>query len=538
VKNIFVTSALPYANGDLHLGHILEFIQTDIWVRYNKLNGNNCIYISGIDAHGTPIMLKSESQKVIPERLINTYFLSHIYDLKKFNISFDNFYTTHSYENEILSRKIFKKLVEKKHIFIKNIYQLYDTEKKMFLPDRYVKGICPRCHTNDQYGDVCEKCCYRYDAIDLINPKSVISMVEPIKKESKHYFFDLSAFTLFLKSWCFTSLSQKQIINKLNDWFKVGLQDWDISRDYPYFGFKIPCEYNKFFYVWLDAPVGYCSSFLNYYVYNNKLFYNYFFKKNVYELYHFIGKDIMYFHTLFWPAILKGSNFSVPKDIFTHGFLTINGKKMSKSDATFVTAKQFSNKIDPEYFRFYLASKLTNTVVDIDFNFSDFVNKINSDLLGKFINIFSRCSKIIINHYDSMLSSKLTDKSLFYEYTGLFDKISLLYEERKYSEIIFYVMKYADKINLYIDREKPWFLLKNDKTFLRAQEVCTTAINLFLILLSYLKPIIPGLYNKIEHNIAFKNISWSKFRYPILKIKISEYSHIINRININEFKFL
>lgn len=538
MKNVFVTSALPYANGDLHLGHMLEFVQADIWVRYHNLIGNSCIFISGVDAHGTPIMLRSNMNNILPEHLINKYFLSHKKDLDSFNISYDNFYTTHSYENEILSRKFFKKLVEKNCIFIKDINQLYDLEKKLFLPDRYVIGTCPKCYSLEQYGDVCEKCCYRYDAIDLINPISVLSKATPVKKHSKHYFFNLCKFSSFLKLWCFESLSQKQIINKLDDWFNHGLKDWDISRDDPYFGFKIPCEYNKFFYVWMDAPIGYLSSFLNFSVCGSKHFRNFFYKTKSYELYHFIGKDIMYFHALFWPAVLKGLNYNIPKDIFVHGFLTINGKKMSKSAGTFITARQFLNEFNTEYFRFYLASKLSNNVVDIDFNFEDFVSKINSDLIGKFFNIFSRCSKILVDKYNSTLSDTLSDNVLFHDYFQLFDKIILLYEERKYSDVIFYVMKYTDGINLYIDREKPWHLLKHSETSLRAQEVCTTGINLFLILLSYLSPVMPSLSGKIETILSIKLSMFLKSKQPLLRRKIKCYSHLVSRINLDNLKSL
>lgn len=538
MKNIFVTSALPYANGDLHLGHMLEFIQTDIWVRYNKLVGNNCIFVSGIDAHGTPIMLKSAINNISPECLVNKYFLSYKKDLMDFNVSCDNFYTTHSYENEILSRKFFKKLVEQKYIFIKDIYQFYDLEKKIFLPDRYVIGICPKCFSLNQYGDVCEKCCYRYDAVDLIDPISVLSNIQPIKKKTRHYFFDLLKFSLFLKSWCLNSLSQKQVINKLNEWFSQGLKQWDISRDYPYFGFKIPCDYNKYFYVWMDAPIGYLSSFLNFSVLKTGYFRDFFFKDKFYDLYHFIGKDIIYFHTLFWPSVLKGISYYLPKDVFVHGFLTINGKKMSKSIGTFITARQFLNELSSEYFRFYLATKLNNSVVDIDFNLEDFVNKVNSDLIGKFFNIFSRSAKIIINYYNSTLSSNLSDTALFYNYIKLYNEIVLLYDKRKYSDVVFYVMKYADVINAYIDREKPWYLLKNDKTYLRAQEVCTTAINLFLILLCYIKPIIPHLSSKINNIFDFEIFDLLKFNKPFLNKKIRFYTNVVTRININNLTFM
>lgn len=525
-KKIFITSALPYANGDLHIGHMLEFIQTDIWVRYNKLVGNHCIYISGIDSHGTPIMLKSNSEKVSFEKLINNYFLLHKFELDKFSISVNNYYTTHSYENELLSKKIYRRLCEKKLIFKKNINQLYDIKFDMFLPDRYVIGKCPECNAENQYGDVCEKCNFKYDAVDLLNPISILSRDVPVKKSSWHYFFDLKTFSSFLKSNVLLNISQKSISNKLMEWLDSGLKAWDISRDYPYFGFKIPGEYKKFFYVWLDAPIGYLSFFLNFLLKDNLIYFNTFSEIKKFDMYHFIGKDIIYFHALFWPALLSGSNFNLFKDIFVHGFLTVNSLKMSKSGNTFIKSKDVLSNIDSDCLRFYFASKLNSNVIDIDFNFGDFVNKINSDLIGKFFNIISRCYKIISSSYNSFLSLSLDNPNLFDEYIDIKRFILKFYETRDYSKVIFYIMKYTDKINLYLDDEKPWILIKSNKTYEKGHNVCTTAINLFFILLSILSPIIPNFFSHIEAALLL-NLSY--FEKPILGIELGKYSHILNR---------
>lgn len=525
-EKIMVTSALPYANGDLHIGHILEFVQADIWTRYNKEIGKECTYISGIDSHGTPIMLKSASENVSFEKLINNYFLLHKAELKKFSISLDNYYTTHSYENELFSKKVYRKLYEKGFILEKTINQFYDVYYNMFLPDRYVIGSCPKCKVDNQYGDVCEKCNNKYDAIDLLNPISILSKSKPIKKDSIHYFFNLKNFNNFLLKWCSCNISQKSVVNKLMEWLDIGLKEWDISRDYPYFGFKIPGEYKRFFYVWLDAPIGYISFLLNFLLKKNLIYLNCFreeVKKN--KMYHFIGKDIIYFHALFWPAVINGSDLFLFADLFVHGFVTVNNLKMSKSGNTFINAKDILSKVDADCLRFYIASKLNDNVVDIDFNFSDFSNKVNSDLVGKFLNVFSRCSKIIIKNYNSFLSSDL-DIFLFDEYLALRNLLLDFYKNREYNKVVYYVMKYTDKINLYLDNEKPWILVKSKKTYDRGHSVCTTAINLFFILLSFLKPIMPNLFDCISNSL---NINLIKINSPVINIKIANCDHIIKR---------
>lgn len=527
---IFVTSALPYANGDLHIGHLLEFVQTDIWVRYNRQIGNKCLYISGIDSHGTPIMLKSYSEKISFESLINKYFLSHKFDLQNFLISIDNYYTTHSYENELFSKRIFRKLFERGYIFTKHIDQLYDVVYDMFLPDRYVIGSCPNCSFSDQHGDVCEKCSFRYDAKDLVNPISVLSNCKPIKKQSLHFFFDLKKFQYFLLNLNFSAKFQKSVVNKLKEWLNSDLKEWDISRDNPYFGFKFPGEYSKYFYVWLDAPIGYMSIILNYFLKNGLMYSSEFVKLKNFVFYHFIGKDIMYFHALFWPSILHGINFNPSYNLHVHGFLTIDGLKMSKSKNLTVAAKSFVSKFNSDCLRFYFASKLTSNIVDIDFSFEDFSRKVNSDLIGKFLNIISRCSKIIIDNYNSALSFSIDDTCLFNEYLNVKNILAPFYKSYNYSRVIFYIIRYAEKINSYLDKEKPWILVKSKKTFEKAHIICTTAINLFLLLLLNFEPILPDLCNKIKWSLGFNDLSLDIFINPILGVKILSYNHFITKI--------
>ena len=530
-RYILVTSALPYANGHLHLGHILEFIQADIWVRYHKLIGNNCIYISGIDAHGTPIMLKSREKNIDPQDLVDYYYNSHKNDIKCFFIDIDNYYTTHSIENIDLLISIFNKLVNSGFIYKKDILQFYDSINNFFLPDRYVRGTCPKCNYPDQYGDVCENCCSKYDSIELINPISVLSNIKPDIKSSKHYFFNLKYFEPFLKDWCKKNISQLEVFNKLNEWFLSGLNDWDISRDAPYFGIKIPDENDKYFYVWLDAPIGYIASFKNY-CKNNNINFDFFWDKNSNsELYHFIGKDIIYFHGLFWPAILSGSEIRLPNDIFVHGFLVINNKKMSKSNGTFITAKKYLDHFDHEFLRYYYASKLNNSITDLDFNLDEFMYKINSDFIGKFLNILSRSLNIINNYFNSFLFSSINDIYMFNHFLSFKDDIKFFYEKRLYNKVIICVMKLADEINIYIDKNKPWLLLNNDCDREKVHEICTYSINLFIILTCYLKPILPNFSCEVEKmlNLNIDNIDF--INTPFLSKKVNLFKHLKSRIN-------
>lgn len=535
-RYILVTSALPYANGNLHLGHMLEFIQCDIWVRYHKLVGNDCIYISGIDAHGTPIMLNAISNNISPFKLANMYRLSHISDLDSFLIDIDSYYTTHSKENFDLLCDVFKNLYSKSYIYLKTISQYYDKSANMFLPDRYIKGKCPRCKSENQYGDFCIECDLKYDPSDLIDPISVVTGSIPIIKESDHYFFSLDKFNLFLYNWCRNNITQKQILNKSNEWFLSGLKNWDITRDYPYFGIKIPNETNKYFYVWLDAPLGYISITKKLFSLIKKNFSDYWISNKI-ELYHFIGKDIIYFHTLFWPAILKAYGYRLPNDIFAHGFLTINGNKMSKSFGNFITAKDFLNCCNPEYLRYYYASKFNDNINDMDLNLLDFVNKINSDLIGKFINIFSRSFKLLKKH-SNVLSDNIYDMALFNKFVNYENYIKILYEKRMYSRIISKIIFLSNEINAYIDEKKPW-LLKNDTLGVKEISIiCTTVINLFLVLVVNIKPILPILSKKIEEILNIESLTWKNIRHPVLGKKIGNFTNLMKRIDMSDFSNL
>lgn len=537
IRNIIVTSALPYANGDLHLGHILEFIQADIWVRYHRLLGNNCIYISGDDSHGTPIMLKSVIDNIEPEEIVKRYYSSHKQDLFDFNISLNNYYTTHSSENTHYSHIFFNELLKNGFIYTDNVDQFYDSVKGFYLPDRYVKGKCPRCMEDDQYGDVCEKCSFRYNSLDLINPVSVISGSKPILKNSKHYFFKLKLFEDFLFTWCKSNIVQVEVLNKLNEWFALGLKDWDISRDSPYFGILIPGEKDKYFYVWLDAPIGYISSFYNFCSFNKSVDFDSFWKSDSsYELHHFIGKDISYFHTLFWPALLKGSGFRLPTSVHVHGFLTINGRKMSKSDGTFITAKSYIKHFSNDLLRYYFASKLNSSINDIDFNWFDFCSKVNTDLVGKFVNILSRVLRIIDVYFDNYLCDFLINTLMFDKFMNIRNEVLPLYESKQYSKIIFLLMKYVEDLNLYIDFEKPWMLVKSTDTFVRAHNVCTLVINLFLLLVLNIKPIMPSLASDVEKILNLQPLNWYDFNFPVLSHKINSFNVLIRRIDLNVLK--
>ena len=413
IRKILVTSALPYANGPIHIGHLVEYIQTDIWVRFQKQRGHTCHYVCADDAHGTPIMLRAQQEGITPEQLIADTWTQHNADFQDFNIGFDNFYTTHSDETRDFAELIYNRLHEKQHIHIKTITQAYDPVKEMFLPDRFIKGECPKCGAADQYGDNCEVCSATYSPTDLINPVSAVSGERPIDKESEHFFFKLGEFEAMLKDWTQSGHLQEQVSNKLNEWFEVGLQDWDISRDAPYFGFEIPNAPGKFFYVWLDAPVGYMGSFKNLCDQNGLDFDEYWGKDSNTELYHFIGKDIVYFHALFWPAMLTGAGFRTPTAIFSHGFLTVNGEKMSKSRGTFIKARTYLEHLNPEYLRYYFAAKLSNRVEDIDLNFEDFSQRVNTDLVNKVVNIASRCSGFIKKRFNNELSATCSEPELF-----------------------------------------------------------------------------------------------------------------------------
>jgi methionyl-tRNA synthetase len=536
-RKILVTSALPYANSPLHLGHIIENVQTDIWVRFQKLNGHECTYVCADDAHGTPIMLKAEELNLEPEELISEIYTDHKKTLEAFNISHDNFYTTHSDENRELSELVFNRLQEKGLIENKTIKQLYDQEKGMFLADRYVKGKCPKCHKEDQYGDNCESCSATYDATELLEPYSVLSNSKPVIKESEHLFFRLSLLKESIKQWIENSSVQTQVVNKLSEWMDGDLKDWDISRDAPYFGFLIPGYEDKYFYVWLDAPIGYLASHKNFLEKNGEeeVFLDCWRPESDYEIYHFIGKDIMYFHTLFFPAMLKQSDLKTPDGVFVHGFLTLNGEKMSKSRGTFILAKTYLENLNPEYLRYYFATKLGSGVEDIDLNLEDFQQKVNSDLVGKFINIGSRSAKFINSNFDDTLSGEV-NQDLVDEFIKISEIIKNLYEKREFSKAMKEIMALADKANQFIDKMKPWILNKEDPTDKEIQYICSTALILFRILAIMLTPVVPELTKKIAKLFKEEDFIWNSIGKNILNNKINTFSPLLKRIeesNIN-----
>ena len=531
-RKLLVTSALPYANGSLHIGHLLEHIQADIWVRFQKMLGRDCIFISGEDAHGTPVMLAAQQRSISPETLVNQIADEHKRDLSAFYIDFDNFYTTHSPENEALITLIYKRMKDTGDVYNKIIQQAYDSKAQMFLPDRYVKGACPCCKTPDQYGDNCEVCGSTYSPLDLIDPKSTISGSTPIAKESDHYFFRLSNHSDFLRQWITQDHHlTEEISNKLLEWFKEGLHDLDISRDAPYFGFKIPDTENKFFYVWIDAPIGYMAIFKNLCLQRDKLnFDEYWSSPSNTELYHFIGKDIINFHAIFWPAILKSADFRTPTAIFVHGYVTVNGKKMSKSRGTYISARHYLNHLDPEYLRYYFATKLSRKTEDIDFNLKDFIQKINSDLIGKLVNIASRCSSFINKKFTNKLSANSFNPKLIQEFINKGDEIANNYETREYNRAMKNIMELADQANQMIDAEKPWLLIKNSDSIERAHDVCSLGLNLFRILMIYLKPVLPITAKKVEHFLNIPSMTWAQRPKILFDHTINTFSPLLQRI--------
>jgi len=531
-RKILVTSALPYANSPLHLGHIMESVQTDIWVRFQKINGHECTYVCADDAHGTPIMLKAEELKITPEELISEIYTDHIESLKNFYIDHANFYSTHSEENKELSELIFSRLEKKNLIESRVIKQLFDKEKNMFLSDRYVKGTCPKCKADDQYGDNCEVCSGTYDATELLKPISVLSESIPEVRDSEHLFFKLSGLKDSINTWIDNSFVQPQVINKLSEWLDGELKDWDISRDKPYFGFSIPGHENKYFYVWLDAPIGYLASHKNYLdkIGDTETFKECWKPNSEYEIYHFIGKDIMYFHTLFFPAMLKHSDFKTPDGVFVHGFLTLNGEKMSKSRGTFILAKTYLDNLDPEYLRYYFATKLGPGVDDVDLNLEDFKQRVNSDLVGKFINIGSRSAKFINKDFNNTLASQLHNPELVKEFIETASNIKILYEARDFNKAMREIMSLADKANKYVDKMQPWVLSKTNPTDEVVQQICTTSLNLFRILAIMLTPVTPELTNKIAAFFKDDAYTWNSIDEPVLEQNINQFKSLLGRI--------
>ena len=538
MRKLLVTSALPYANGSIHLGHLVEYIQTDIWVRFQKMSGNETYYICADDTHGTPIMLKAEEENISPDDLVNKVHDEHDNDFKEFNVNFDHFYSTNSPENKKLSESIYNTLKENNKISSKEIDQFYDESKAMFLPDRFIKGSCPKCEAEDQYGDSCEKCGATYSPTELKNPYSVLSGTEPIRKKTLHYFFKLSECEEFLKEWIKNETLQPEAENKLKEWFDMGLQDWDISRDAPYFGFEIPDAPGKYFYVWLDAPIGYMASFKKFAQMNNLSFDEFWSKDSTAELIHFIGKDILYFHALFWPATLNYANYRTPSKIFTHGFLTVNGEKMSKSRGTFITARSYLDHIkDPNFLRYYYATKLNSSMEDLDLNLDDFVAKNNSDLIGKFINIPSRTSGFVSKFFNFELMPLASIKSK--DALALLEKIKeskkiieTYYEAREFSKLVKVIIQLVENVNEYISKTEPWKLSKDEaqlKSNSSLHEICSVCLKSFRMISIFLSPIIPSLSEKIA--MFYGEASFNSF--ALIEgdvLKIEPYKHLLKRI--------
>ncbi len=535
-RKILVTSALPYANGEIHLGHLLEYIQTDIWVRFQKMMGNECHYVCADDAHGTPIMLKANELGITPEELIAGVSERHQADFKEFSIGFSQYHSTHSPENKEISAGIYNKLNEAGFIKTRTISQAFDPEKQMFLPDRFIRGECPKCGAKDQYGDNCEVCGATYSPTELINAKSAVSGATPITKDSEHYFFDLPQFETQLKQWTEAGHLQDEIKNKLAEWFEQGLKQWDISRDAPYFGFQIPGVENKYFYVWLDAPIGYMASFKKLCDTQGLDFDEYFNKDSKTELYHFIGKDIVYFHALFWPAMLMGADYRTPTAIFAHGFLTVNGQKMSKSRGTFIQARAYLESLNPECLRYYYAYKLSAKIDDIDLNLQDFKQRVNSDLVGKVVNIASRSSGFVVKKFNKTLSAYAIEGDLYNEFVAKGDDIAKLYEARNYNQAMREIMKLADKANQYIDEHKPWQLVKEEGKEAQVHDVTSLAINLFRVLMTYLKPVLPEMAKQAEDFLNIDVLNWNDIKHPLTKHQINKFKPLMSRIEDDQIE--
>lgn len=532
-RKILITSALPYANGPIHLGHMLEYIQTDIWSRFQKARGHQCYYVCADDAHGTPIMLKAQQLGITPEQMIAQTSQEHQADFADFLIGFDNYHSTHSEENKQFASEIYTKLDQGGYIKRKTISQLFDPEKQMFLPDRFVKGDCPKCGALDQNGDSCDSCGATYSPTELKNPRSVVSGATPVLKDSEHYFFDLPAFEHMLKDWTRSGSLQDEMANKLQEWFTEGLQQWDISRDAPYFGFEIPGAPGKFFYVWLDAPIGYLASFKNYCDKTGVNFDQFWQKDSDAEIYHFIGKDIIYFHSLFWPAMLDGAGYRKPTSVYAHGFVTVNGAKMSKSRGTFIKARTYLEHLNPEYLRYYFASKLTSNITDLDLNLEDFAQKVNADLVGKVVNIASRCASFISKKFDGKLTADIAEPALLAEFTAAGETIAESFEKREFARAIREIMALADKANQYIDAKAPWVLAKNEATLTEAHLVCSMGINLFRVLMHYLKPVLPAMAKEVE---LFLNdeLSWSTYQTALTNHSINVFKPLMQRVEMTK----
>ena len=529
-RRILVTSALPYANGPIHLGHMVEYIQTDVWVRLHKMLGRECYYVCAEDAHGSPIMLRAEREGVTPEELIARMDAEHRRDFADFAIGFDHYYSTHSPENRRFVEAIYERLQTGGHVATRTVRQFYDPEREMFLPDRFIKGTCPRCQSPGQYGDVCEVCGATYSPGDLIDPVSVVSGVKPVEKDSEHFFMKLADFEEVLRGWVTPERLQPEVVNKLEEWFAEGLRDWDISREAPYFGFEIPGAPGKFFYVWVDAPIGYMASFQAFCDRSGLDFDAFWGPDSDAELYHFIGKDITYFHCLFWPAMLHGGGYRMPTAVYVHGFLTVGGEKMSKSRGTFVTARTYLDHLDPETLRYYYAAKLGSGLADIDLNLDDFVQRVNSDLVGKLVNIASRCAGFLHQRFDGRLGEALDEPDLFAEVAAAGGAIAALYEKREYNQAIRKVMALADRANRYIDDKKPWAVAREDGRDAELHAILTTGVNVFRCLITYLKPVIPRTAAKAEAFLDVPPLVWADAAQPLLGHTLRPYEALMTRI--------
>jgi methionyl-tRNA synthetase len=531
-RKILITSALPYANGPIHIGHLVEYIQTDIWSRFQKMRGNHCLYVCADDAHGTPIMLRARQEGIEPEALIARVAEEHQADFTDFRIGFDNYHSTHSPENQVCANTIYERNRDGGHIAKRTITQAYDPVEQMFLPDRFIKGTCPKCGAEDQYGDNCEVCGASYSPAELKNPVSAVSGAVPEQRESDHYFFQLADFEAMLKEWTGAGHIQAEVANKLEEWFEAGLQEWDISRDAPYFGFEIPDHPGKYFYVWLDAPIGYMASFRNLCDKTEGLdFDDYWTEESEAELYHFIGKDIIYFHTLFWPAMLHGAGFRTPSAVYAHGFLTVDGAKMSKSRGTFIKARTYLDHLNPEYLRYYFAAKLGSGVDDIDLNLEDFAQRVNSDLVGKVVNIASRCAGFISKRFDGQLADQISEQRLFEDFVSAGATIAEHYEKREFSRAVREIMALADRANQYIDEQKPWVVAKEEGKEKLLQAICSDGLNLFRLLIGYLRPILPGTAEMAETFLQIEPLTWDQLARPLTGHAISKFKPLMTRVD-------
>jgi methionyl-tRNA synthetase len=532
-RKILVTSALPYANGSIHLGHLVEYIQTDIWVRFQKMQGHQCHYVCADDTHGTPIMLRAEKEGVTPETLIERVHAEHTADFRDFLVEFDNYYSTNSPENRGFAEGIYQALKANGKIATRTIEQYYDPVKQMFLPDRFIKGECPKCHAKEQYGDSCEVCGATYSPTELINPYSAVSGAAPVRKETEHYFFKLSECEDFLKDWTRSGTLQEEAANKMGEWFASGLSDWDISRDAPYFGFEIPGAPGKFFYVWLDAPIGYMASFKNLCAKTGLDFDEYWRKDSTTELYHFIGKDILYFHALFWPATLEYSGYRKPTKVFAHGFLTVNGEKMSKSRGTFITARSYLEHVkNPEYLRYYYAAKLNGSMEDIDLNLEDFVARVNSDLVGKYVNIASRCSGFISKRFDGRIGSIGPDNSVIQQMREAGGEIAENFAQRDYGRAVRNIMTLADRANAFVAGAAPWEMAKQSGQEDLLHRVCSEALEMFRVLTIYLKPVLPRLAADVEGFLNVPPLAWIDVANTLPQgHAINTYQHLAVRLD-------